>query len=188
MTEFVYITGINGVGKTSLAERAAKLGGWQYVSASGLLRHAYSKANSSELEKCSQKDLDASFTAAFLGILANSDKKVLLDTHAVVFLDDGTEIPDDLTNLFPFALGIIHINATPSTILDRCRNDNGDGKKIRNQVCIDVIKHRSEVSLQHANRMSQAGGFSCIEFQNDVNGLDERAYSLMVVIQNLKRL
>lgn len=170
MRNLFCIVGINGVGKTAVSIKAAAELRCEYVSSSGVLKNATNVSSSSDLEQFDQSELNKTYILAMLGIAKRATGPVILDSHSVVFMEDGAEDVTQNPELYPYFVTIINIVANPTLIKARIESDNQSGEKVRK---FSLNKHdiiyRQNRSSQEAMRMAEVAGIPYIELKN--NGL-----------------
>lgn len=176
--ELYFVVGINGVGKSEVSREVSSQLDWLYVSSSDLLRVAAGVKSSRELEKFDQTELNDIFVKALLAILESSKNPIILDTHSVIFLEDGTQDFTENPELYQYARAILDIHAEPQIISERIYADNQTGKRIR-ILSVDPteVEQRQIISSQAASAMARNGNFQHVVIDN--NGSLEEAVEKM---------
>lgn len=178
------IVGINGGGKTSISRAFALASGVEYLSASGLLKKYYQVPTSADLERFSQNELNLKFAELVLDLVdANPDKRFILDTHAIVFREDGTKDETFPTELYPYIKAIVDIIADPEKIIERVVSDREKGVRNRSLNLPDLIKQRIEESSARAREVSADGGFPYFILENN-QSIDVALGALLEYIGN----
>lgn len=176
--ELYFVVGINGVGKSDMSKEVSNQLDWLYVSSSDLLKVAAGVKSSRELEKFDQTELNEMFVKALLAILESSKNPIILDTHSVIFLEDGTQDLTENPELYLYAQAILDVQADPQIISERIYTDNQTGKRIRLLSTDPIeIQRRQSISSQAASGMARNGNFQHIIIDN--NGSLEEAVERM---------
>ncbi|KKT48980.1 MAG: hypothetical protein UW41_C0014G0024 [Candidatus Collierbacteria bacterium GW2011_GWC2_44_18] len=166
--ELYFVVGINGVGKSEISKEVSSKLDWLYISSSDLLKAAAGVKSSRELENFDQNQLNQIFVCALLVTLEESKNPIILDTHSVIFLEDGSQDFTENPELYQYARAILDIQADPQIISERIYTDNETGKRIR-LLSVDPIdiKERQSTSSWAASNMAQHGNFKHVIIENN---------------------
>jgi len=162
------IVGVGGSGKTSLSRAVAESTNAEYISASGILKKYYNVPRSVDLEKFSQEELNLKFIELLLDLVdENPDKRFLLDTHAIVFRDDGTTDETFPSELYPYMKAIIDVISDPQDISRRVTADNNNGVRERKLLSPEQLLQRINKSSQRAIEIGREGNFPYYWLENN---------------------
>lgn len=137
MRNVCFLFGINGVGKSTLAEALSKrLSGSIVLSASSVLRRALGGLTRAELEALQPEEKGAALRHALIeAFRAHARAPTLIcDTHLAVPIRRGHPVRYERmwdAAYEPFAIAFIFVTAPPAVILRRRREDAGSGARLR---------------------------------------------------------
>lgn len=162
------IVGINGSGKSAISRRVSDSADIEYVSASGILKKHYRVLKSSDLEQFSQAELNNKFIELLQHLVTeNPNIRFILDTHSVIYREDGTEDVTFPVELYPYIKEIVDVVADPETIIKRIISDSVSGIRERKLITPETVISRINKSSQRAQLIAQEGGFPYYVLENN---------------------
>ena len=156
----VALTGISGVGKTTLLNRLAERLDFQHVTGGSLIA-ATRDADPRTRDAIRHADLDENQRLLIEGFALIRDpnaKLIIMDGHVVI--DDGTQLLKIPHQVFS-ALGIsemVHLEAEPEQI---AANRLGDTSRARPAHSIEILSQHQQLSRAHAIAVAKTLGISC---------------------------
>ncbi len=162
----IAVTGISGVGKTTLLRKLTARAAFQHLTGGSLIARAHAGTNLSR-DGLRHFDLDDNQKLLIEGFMAARDRTaetVIFDGHAVIDGPNGlAEIPISVFD----ALGIrlmVHLEADLVTIQ---RNRGNDPSRSRPALDIQTLREHQSRSRRHAITIAQALNVECLVLHNE---------------------
>ena len=145
MSKILFVSGVHGVGKSTLCKEISARFGWSHYACSDLIKQNSSYVESSKQVSSAKKNQEA----LLHGLRLIDDNVILLDGHFCLLSSDSSIIKLD-TSVFDSIspIGIINVTCNENMIFERLMNRDGKG------VGLEVLK------ILQASESSQAYQYS----------------------------
>lgn len=157
------VTGVSGVGKTTVIDKYRKIHDFQYLSASTLISNASGISHSSESgERLRTSDIDENQIKLLDGFHESRDPErncVVVDGHTVIDSPSGFIYIDPKIFQEMNATCIVTLVGSPVEILDRRKYDRS---RVRPERSLEQIENYQREAILHASLISWELGIPVI--------------------------